>query len=372
MRAFSTLRKAGGETHHPVCRIGCRMGVLWFWIVALMLTAYVVFDGFDLGVGAIYLWIARSESERSQILRTIGPVWDGNEVWLLAAGGTLFFAFPLLYATAFSGFYLPLMIVLWLIIGRGISIELRGHSSDPLWRTLFEALFCLSSALLAFFFGAALGNVVRGVPIGPDGYFFLPLWTNFRTGVNPGILDWYTILGGILALTALSLHGALYLAMKTQGEVEERATQLAKRVWITTLVLSVIGIPATLLARPASLTDYLRHPIAFIFPFLAAACLIAIRLTLSKGFQLLSFLASCGYLSFMFLGAAFGLFPVILPAVGTQGRDLTIYEALSAPHALHIGLIWWSVGMCLAIMYLCIVYRLFRGKVSHDEAGYEH
>jgi cytochrome d ubiquinol oxidase subunit II len=163
----------------------------------------------------IYLWIARTESERSQALRAIGPVWDGNEVWLLASAGTLFFAFPLLYATAFSGFYLPLMIVLWLIILRGISIELRGHSSDPLWRKFFEVIFCLSSALLAIFFGAALANVLRGVPIGSDGYFFLPLWTNFRTGANPGILDWYTILGGVLALTTLSLHGSLYLALKT-------------------------------------------------------------------------------------------------------------------------------------------------------------
>ena len=148
------------------------MGTLWFWIVALMLTAYIVLDGFDLGVGAIYLLVARTDSERTQAMRSIGPVWDGNEVWLLAAAGTLFFAFPPLYATAFSGFYLPLMIVLWLIILRGVSIELRGHSPDPLWRGFFEVLFCLSSASLAIFFGAALGNVVRGVPIGADGYFF--------------------------------------------------------------------------------------------------------------------------------------------------------------------------------------------------------
>src|ERR1035438_5368947 len=188
------------------------MGTLWFWIVALMLTAYVVLDGFDLGVGILYLFVARTEAERAQALRSIGPVWDGNEVWLLAAGGTLFFAFPLLYASAFSGFYLPLMMVLWLLILRGVSIELRGHYADPLWRTFFDGLFSFSSVLLTIFFGAALGNVVRGVPIGADNYFFLPLWTNWHTGTTPGILDWYTILGGILALAALSLYGALYLA----------------------------------------------------------------------------------------------------------------------------------------------------------------
>src|SRR5271154_7371455 len=198
------------------------MGTLWFWIVAAMLAAYVVLDGFDLGVGIIYLFVARTESERAQALRSIGPVWDGNEVWLLAAGGTLFFAFPLLYASAFSGFYLPLMMVLWLLILRGISIEMRSHSHDPLWRTFFDGVFAFASTLLALIFGAALANVVRGVPLGADNYFFLPLWTNWRTGPNPGILDWYTVIGGAMALLALSLHGALYLAQKTVGDLEQR------------------------------------------------------------------------------------------------------------------------------------------------------
>src|SRR6201987_415136 len=134
------------------------MGTLWFWIVALMLTAYVILDGFDLGVGISYLFVAKTEHERQLTLRSIGPVWDGNEVWLLAAGGTLFFAFPLLYASAFSGFYLPLMMVLWLLMLRGISIELRSHSHDALWVRFFDVVFCGSSLLLTIFFGAALGN----------------------------------------------------------------------------------------------------------------------------------------------------------------------------------------------------------------------
>src|SRR5260221_6727748 len=156
------------------------MASLWFWIVAAMITTYVVLDGFDLGAGAIYLIAAKTNGERRRVLRAIGPVWDGNEVWLLAAGGTLYFAFPLLYASAFSGFYLPLMIVLWLLIGRGISIELRMHIDNGVWRSFFDGLFFLSSTLLAIFLGAALANVIRGVPIGPDQYFFLPLWTNWR------------------------------------------------------------------------------------------------------------------------------------------------------------------------------------------------
>jgi cytochrome d ubiquinol oxidase subunit II len=348
------------------------MGTLWFWIVALMLTAYVVLDGFDLGVGIIFLIVARTEAERAQALRSIGPVWDGNEVWLLAAGGTLFFAFPLLYASSFSGFYLPLMMVLWLLILRGVSIELRSHSADPLWRTFFDGMFSFSSVLLAIFFGAALANVVRGVPIGADNYFFLPLWTNWRTGPNPGILDWYTVLGGVLALAALSLHGALYLALKTEGNLEYRAINFARRSWIATVVLSAIDIPATILARPASLSNYTGHPVAFLVPLAVVACVGMMHFAMARNSRLAAFLASCGYLSAMLVGAATGLYPVLLPAVGTQGQDLTIARAISGPHTLRVGLVWWSIGICLAAMYFAIVYWLFRGKVPTDPEGYGH
>src|SRR5215475_14412141 len=185
------------------------MGFIWFWLVAIMLIAYVVLDGFDLGVGILHLLVARNEQERQVMLRTIGPVWDGNEVWLLASGGTLYFAFPLLYASAFSGFYLALMIVLWLLILRGISIELRMHLEMGVWRAFFDGLFFFSSLLLTVFYGVALANVIRGVPLGADKYFFLPLWTDWRVGPHPGILDWYTVTGGVVALVALTVHGAL-------------------------------------------------------------------------------------------------------------------------------------------------------------------
>src|SRR6202045_781367 len=176
------------------------METLWFMIIAVMLTAYTVLDGFDLGAGAIYLGAGKTSDERRKILRAIGPVWDGNEVWLVAAGGTLYFAFPLLYASSFSGFYLPLMMVLWLLMLRGIGIEFRSHIDNRVWQGFFDVVFSVSSALLAIFFGAALGNVVRGVPLDAQGYFFEPLWTNFKPGPHPGILDWYTILIGVLAL----------------------------------------------------------------------------------------------------------------------------------------------------------------------------
>lgn len=348
------------------------MGTLWFCMVSLMLTTYVIFDGFDLGVGVIYLFVARSEPERAQTLRSIGPIWDGNEVWLLATGGTLFFAFPLLYSSALSGFYLPVMIVLWLIIMRGTSIELRNHSVDPLWRTFFDGLFSFSSLLLTIFFGAALGNVLRGVPLGVDDYFFLPLWTDWRTGVNPGILDWYTVLAGALALSAISLHGALYVALKTEGEVERRACQFSRHLWSATVALTAVGIPATVLARPASLSNYTQLPLNFVIPVGVIISLGLMRFTMIRRWRLASFLASCGYLALTLAGAASALFPVLLPSVGTLGRDLTIDRAMSSPDTLRIGLAWWSVGICLAVMYFVIVYRVFRGKVPIDAAAYGH
>jgi len=348
------------------------MGTLWFWIVGSMLAAYVVLDGYDLGVGIVYLLVAKTEQERQQALRAIGPVWDGNEVWLLAAGGTLFFAFPLLYASAFSGFYLPLMMVLWLLILRGISIELRGHSRDPLVHTFFDGLFFFSSTLLAVFFGAALANVVRGVPIGKDDYFFLPLWTDWRTGSSPGILDWYTVTGGVLALLALALHGSLYLALKTEGDIEQRALNWARRLWPAVLALTLLSIPATVLARPNSLENYRTHPIAWLAPLAVVVGLGMIWPALRRRSAFVAFLGSCVYLAAMLGGAAAGLHPVLLPSLGGGGQDITIARALAGPHTLRVGLVWWSFGILLAILYFCIVNWLFRGKVSQQAGDYGH
>src|SRR5262245_52650597 len=170
------------------------METLWFILVAFMLVTYVVLDGFDIGTGAVHFLVGKTQNERQLALRAIGPVWDGNEVWLIAGGGTLYFAFPTLYASSFSGFYLPLIMVLWLLMLRALGVELRGHVDNPMWRSMWDVVFSGASILLAIFFGAALGNVVRGVPLRPDGYFFVPLWTDFLPGPAPGVLDIYTVL----------------------------------------------------------------------------------------------------------------------------------------------------------------------------------
>src|SRR5690242_3546991 len=314
---------------------------IWFWLVAVMITAYVVLDGFDLGAGALHLLIARTDQERRTVIRTIGPVWDGNEVWLLAGGGTLFFAFPLLYASGFSGFYLPLMIVLWLLILRGIGIELRMHLDGTVWRGFFDGCFAISSLLLTVFYGAALGNVVRGVPLNKEGYFFLPLWTNWRPGPDPGILDWYTVLGGLIALVALAIHGALYLAVKTQGDLQSRARTFAQRGWVALAALTLFSLPASIVVRKDTLDNYRAFPLAFAVPVIVLIALGGMHFFSRKGDDRKAFASSCVYLATMLVGAAVGLYPRLLPSSRDPAMDITIAKALSGPHTLQVGLIWW-------------------------------
>ncbi|MGA9798386.1 MAG: cytochrome d ubiquinol oxidase subunit II [Terriglobales bacterium] len=348
------------------------MGVIWFWIVAVMLTAYVVLDGFDLGVGILSPILSRSESDRQVMLRSIGPVWDGNEVWLLAAGGTLYFAFPALYASAFSGFYLALMIVLWLLILRGASIELRMHIDDGLWRSFFDALFFLSSLLLAVFFGAALANVIRGVPLREDGYFFLPLWTNWRVGPQPGILDWYTVIGGVVALAALAFHGALYVAVKTEGELQARARAFVRRYLIVLFILTLISLAATMAIRPEALANYHAYPVAFVIPLAVGVSLGGMFHFCRSGLDGKAFASSCVYLGSMLVGAVVSLYPRLLPSSSDSEYDLTVQNSISGPYALRVGLMWWAVGMALALIYFVVIYRLFRGKVNLEGGGYGH
>ncbi len=340
------------------------MGFIWFWLVAVMIVGYVVLDGFDLGAGVLHLFLAQNEQDRRALLASIGPVWDGNEVWLLAAGGTLYFAFPLLYASAFSGFYLPLMIVLWLLILRGVSLELRNHINVGVWRSLLDGVFGLASALLTIFFGAALANVLRGVPLQPDGYFFLPLWTNWQPGIQPGILDWYTVIGGLVALVALTLHGALWLTLKTSGSLALRARRIVTPLWLLLALLTVVSLIATVAVRPATLNNYFNVPVTFIVPVGVIASLAGIWLLNRKGQPLKAFLCSCLYLFFMLAGACWALYPVLLPATTGADRDITLQAALSGPHTLAVGLVWWLFGMALAVCYIVFVYSRFKGKVN--------
>ena len=346
------------------------METLWFIFVALMIAMYVLLDGFDLGAGAIHLVAARDDTERRKIIRAIGPVWDGNEVWLIAGGGTLFFAFPVLYASSFSGFYLPLIIVLWLLMLRGLSIELRGHIGDPMWASFWDTVFFLGSSLLAVFFGAALGNVVRGVPLNADGYFFQPLWTDFNPfSDTPGILDPYTVLIGLLALATLIVHGANFIAIKTDGDLNARSRTISRRFTYATVALTVLATAFTFWVSPWMLDSFNERPYGYVLPLVAIAGLVGMVLFNLRNDDRAAFLSSGAYIIGMLTSTVFGVYPNVLPAVD-PANSLTIYNASASEYGLAVGLVWWSIGMVLAVVYFVVIYRLFRGKVSLEDEGY--
>jgi cytochrome d ubiquinol oxidase subunit II len=341
------------------------METLWFCLVAVMLAIYVLLDGFDLGAGAIHFLVAKTNEERRQVIATIGPVWDGNEVWLVAAGGTLYFAFPLLYASGFSGFYLPLMMVLWLLILRGSAVEFRNHIQSPIWIPFWDFFFSASSLLLAVFFGAALGNVIRGVPLDESGYFFEPLWTNFRMGEHTGILDWYTVLVGVTALLALMMHGALWVQLKTGGAVRERSQRLAGWAWWGVFGFTALLTRVTFSVQPQVLSNFRTLPAGYVLPALAIAGLAGVQFELRRSSELHAFLASCAYLLGMLTSVVFGVYPMVLPARNPL-YSLTVTNAKAGAYGLKIGLVWWVIGMILAVGYFIYVYRTFAGKVPTD------
>ena len=346
------------------------MGDLWFCLLAFMGIMYVILDGFDLGAGAIHLLVARSDAERRLVLRSIGPVWDGNEVWLIAAGGTLYFAFPALYAASFSGFYLPLMIVLWLLMLRGIAIEFRSHVDSPAWTPVWDVVFSLSSLLLVVCYGAALGNVMRGVPLTAEGWFFAPLWTDLRVGPEAGILDWYTVTVGLTALAALVMHGALWVQLKTEGALQARARRIAAGAWWGAVGLTLLITVLTWIVQPQVQVNVADHPWGVVFPAVAAAGLLGVRRGLAHRAGASSFLASAAYLAGMLASAAFSVHPFVLPAIGDARHALTVDNAAAPGAGLRIGLAWWVPGMLLAVGYCACTYRRFRGKVTLEGEGY--
>ena len=223
---------------------------IWFAIAAVMLTAYVVLDGFDLGAGVLHLFVARSDRERRQVLGAIGPFWDGNEVWLLATGGALFVAFPPVLASGLSGFYFAIFLVLWSLILRGVAIEFRSHIEHPLWRTAWDFVFSAGSTLLPVLFGAAFGNLVRGLPMDAEGYFSLALFTDFTTKPPVGILDWYTILAGVFGLLALAGHGATFLLWMLDGAVQTRSRTAAAILYSSLAMLWPVATVSTWIVNP--------------------------------------------------------------------------------------------------------------------------
>ena len=344
------------------------METFWFVVLVFMLTVYVVLDGFDFGTGIIYLFVAKTEAERRAILAAIGPVWNGNEVWLIASGGLLFFAFPRAYAAGFSGFYLALIIVLWLFILRGLSLELRSHFNQPLWTGFWDASFAAASLLLAVVFGAASGNLIRGVPLNADGYFFTPFWTDFLPGPEPGILEWFTLLMALTTTAILTLHGANYVVMKTSGETARRAVRLAQQNGWAVVILTLVALIVVPFIQPTIHDNYDAHPVGWIFALLAVGGMGLTIWSSRHGREVAAFGGSSLLIIGLLAGTAWGLYPHLLVATdGASTNSLTIHNAAASPHGLTIGLGWFSVGIVLVAVYSVWVHRLFWGKVPQQD-----
>jgi len=339
------------------------METFWYCAVTLLLAVYAVLDGFDFGLGIVYRFVARTEADRRTTLASIGPIWNGNEVWLISAGGLLFFAFPKAYAAGFSGFYLALIIVLWLLIARGLALELRSHLDHTLWRQFWDVAFTGASTLLALVFGAALGNLIRGVPLNHDGYFFAALWTDFMTGPDPGILDWFTILMGVTSATILAFHGANYLAMKTEGQLRGQARRAA---WLSGSVVAVL-VGLALIAVPfvqsSFRLNYAAHPIGYTFPFLGMAALVTALELRRRSCDAGAFYATSLLILTMLASTAWGSYPNILIATNDPANSLTVTNATAGTYGMQAGLWWFPIGFSLIVAYQVCAHRAFRGKV---------
>jgi len=345
---------------------------VWYAIAVLVLTAYVVLDGFDFGAGGVHLFVARTDAERRQVLAAIGPFWDGNEVLLLAAGGVLFVAFPRVLSAGVSGFYFAIFLVLWCLILRGISIEFRSHVNDRVWRASWDFFFWLPSFLLPVFFGAALGNLLRGVPLDADGWFELALFTDFSAREPVGILDWYTVLVGVFALAALLGHGGAYLAWRTDGPVEKRSRAAGLWLYRVVAVLWPIVTLATIRVNGMFLRSLSGRPLAWVFAAAALCGLATVFVGLSRGRSLAAFLGSCLFLAGLSSATATSVYPTMLRATGAEALSITADTAGGDPQGLRIALGWFAVGLPLVLFYFIVVWRLHRGKAvgAADGEGY--
>ena len=332
------------------------LNTAWFVLLAFTLAVYAVLDGFDLGLGAIHLLLGRTREERERLIDSIGPVWNGNEVWLLAAGGSMVVAFPNLYAASFSGFYLALMLVLWLLLLRGLGIEFRHQVHHAMWEDAWDVIFSVASVLLAVLFGVALGNVLRGVPLDVNGEF---------RGTFALLLNPFALLGGLLAVATLILHGACWAALKTGGDLRLRARLFARIAWVPAAGLLLLMVLVSFVVRPEFVSNFRSWPILCLLPIATVAALVANVLAVRTGNDSRAFMASSGYIAGILGSVAAGLYPLLLPAAAGSGfTGLDIYNAAAPPQSLRTALIVYLVGLAIVTVYLVNVYRIWKGPAE--------
>ena len=348
------------------------MIAIWYAVVSFMLIAYVILDGRNFGSGMLHRLVARTPEERRQVIAAMGPLWSWHEVWLVGFGGALVAVFPRLMASAFSGYYLALILILWGLILRGVSIEVGGHINDRLWQSFWDFVFVFSNFLLAILFGAAAGNVARGVPLDAEGNFSMPFFTDFGVRGNVGLLDWYTVSVAVFAIVLLAAHGATYLVLKTEGPVHDRSARWAKQLWVAVVPLFLLISVESFLVRPDVPARAAHNPVCWIGFVVVVCSSIALISGLSARREMRAFLASNFLiLSLLAIGGA-AIFPEMLHSTLAPGNSLSAYDVATNHTALVIASVWWPIGFALAVVYFVFISRRYAGKVSvkRDTQGF--
>lgn len=354
------------------------MELFWYIILMSMFTAYIILDGYDFGAGIIHLFFAKTEKEKKAITNSIGPFWDANEVWLIAGGGVLFFAFPTLYASAFSGFYLPLILVLWLLIFRAIGLELRGHLNNRMWQGIWDKAFGIASLLLALFFGVALGNVVRGVNLGmvADGvsaheahYFFLPLWNSSFSPLaeHLGVIDWFTLLIGIIAVVTLAIHGANWIIFKTNSDLNPRLKKAVFKLNIVLVILVALSLFLWSYIQPEPFQNFMKYPALWIFPIIALIGLLGLFKVKRFKKHGLGFLSSTLFIFGGLTTTVASIFPNVLPSTNDINPSLTLYNVAAENYGLSVGVYWFAIAAVLLAVYMVVQYKVFKGKLDDED-----
>lgn len=357
------------------------MEIFWYIIIAIVLVVFFILDGYDFGTGIIHLFMAKKEEDKEVITKAAGLFWDSNEVWLVVAGGMLFMAFPTYYASVFSGFYLPLIIVLWLIIFRAIGLEFRSQFNYQMWKDIWDKSFGISSLLLALFFGIALGNVVRGVNLGgvengvsayEPHYFFLPLWNSDFSPLttHPGIIDWFTIIIGFITVVTLAIHGANWIILKTNASINKKLKSVIIKLNIVLLLLTIFSLFIWSSINPNCFDNFKDKPYLLLFPMFYWIGLIGLFFTKKIKKEVYSFYFSSLLIFGGITSTLASMFPSILPSTNMVNDSLTIYNTATSQYGLSVALNWGIVGFILLFVYLIVQKRLMGGKV--DKMDYGH
>lgn len=336
------------------------LNTIWFILIGVLLTGYAILDGFDLGVGSLHL-LVKDDTERRLMLNSIGPVWDGNEVWLVTGGGALFAAFPHVYATVFSGFYTAFMLLLAGLIFRAVAIEFRSKRPSKRWRSAWDIAFSISSILIALLMGVALGNIVTGIPLGADKEFA----GNFWTLINP-----YTLLIGITTLSLFMMHGAIYAVLKTEGSLQEKVRGWVNNTIIFFVIMYVLTTMATLIYFPHMLDHFKNSPLFFVVAILNMLAIANIPREIHHKREFRAFLSSAASIAALLTIFAIGLFPNIVLSTPNPELSLNIYNAASSQKTLNIMLIMAIIGIPFVLAYTISIYWVFRGKVKLNAMSY--